>query len=136
MRRPASLSTDTEKAGTTLLASAPPGDDPSDVTAHQPMSDGPNRRDETQAPESTTPALMTDTTTSRADAGPLDRPTMSVMEAADLLGISREAGYDGVRRGDIPSIRIGRAIRIPSAKLAAMLGIAVDGQAGSAADER
>jgi excisionase family DNA binding protein len=61
--------------------------------------------------------------TTQNHTNPLDRPTMSVMEAAGLLGVSREAAYDGVRRGDIPSIRVGRAIRVPTAKLAAMLGI-------------
>lgn len=68
---------------------------------------------------------MSDNETSQADVSPLDSPTMSVLEAAKLLGISREAAYDGVHRGDIPSIRVGRSIRIPSAKLAAMLGVCI-----------
>ncbi|WP_410007859.1 helix-turn-helix domain-containing protein [Planotetraspora sp. A-T 1434] len=50
-------------------------------------------------------------------------PTTSVRQAARLLGITREAGYDAVHRGDLPSIRIGRKILIPTAKLAAMLGL-------------
>ncbi|WP_043615256.1 helix-turn-helix domain-containing protein [Nonomuraea candida] len=52
-----------------------------------------------------------------------DRPTMSVAEAAAVLGLHRDAAYDAVRRGDLPSIRIGRKILIPTAKLASMLGL-------------
>ncbi|WP_217369075.1 helix-turn-helix domain-containing protein [Nonomuraea antri] len=51
------------------------------------------------------------------------RPTMTVAEAAALLGLHRDAAYEAVRRGDLPSIRIGRKILIPTAKLAAMLGL-------------
>ncbi|NRQ30680.1 helix-turn-helix domain-containing protein [Nonomuraea sp. NN258] len=48
---------------------------------------------------------------------------MTVAEAAALLGLHRDAAYEAVRRGDLPSIRIGRKILIPTAKLAAMLGL-------------
>ncbi|TMR90048.1 helix-turn-helix domain-containing protein [Nonomuraea basaltis] len=48
---------------------------------------------------------------------------MSVSEAAALLDLHRDAAYDAVRRGDLPSIRIGRKILIPTAKLASMLGL-------------
>ncbi|WP_228010474.1 helix-turn-helix domain-containing protein [Nonomuraea phyllanthi] len=51
------------------------------------------------------------------------RPTMTVAEAAALLGLHRDAAYDAVRRGDLPSLRIGRKILIPTAKLAGMLGL-------------
>ncbi|MEV7011926.1 helix-turn-helix domain-containing protein [Streptosporangium sp. NPDC051022] len=53
-----------------------------------------------------------------------DRATMTVTEAAEVLGVHRDAAYDAVHRGDIPSFRVGRAIRIPTAKLAALLGLA------------
>ncbi|GIH51642.1 DNA binding domain-containing protein, excisionase family [Microbispora rosea] len=66
---------------------------------------------------------------------PTDRHTLTVPETARLLGISDDATYDAVHRGDIPSFRIGRKILIPTAKLAAMLGIAVGGQTGAAGDE-
>ncbi|MEV4182230.1 helix-turn-helix domain-containing protein [Streptosporangium canum] len=34
-----------------------------------------------------------------------------------------DAAYDAIRRGELPAIRVGRAIRIPTAKLADLLGL-------------
>ncbi len=48
--------------------------------------------------------------------------TMAVPEAAVLLGVSRSAAYRAVARGEIPTIRIGRRLLVPSAKLYARLG--------------
>jgi excisionase family DNA binding protein len=39
--------------------------------------------------------------------------TVSVPEAGRLLGIGRNAAYEAARRGDIPTIRIGRLLRVP-----------------------
>jgi excisionase family DNA binding protein len=47
--------------------------------------------------------------------------TISVDEAAAALGINRGTAYQGVRDGDIPSIRVGRRIRVPVAALSRML---------------
>ncbi|MDA8297582.1 MAG: helix-turn-helix domain-containing protein [Actinomycetota bacterium] len=44
---------------------------------------------------------------------PPQRLTMTVEEAAVVLGISRATAYDAVSRGEIPCIRIGRRILIP-----------------------
>ena len=52
-----------------------------------------------------------------------ERPTTRVEDAARALGISRSAAYEGVRRGEIPSIRIGHRIVIPTAALRRMLGL-------------
>jgi excisionase family DNA binding protein len=41
------------------------------------------------------------------------RLTLTVEEAAALLGISRNSAYEAVRRGEIPSVRIGGRIVIP-----------------------
>jgi excisionase family DNA binding protein len=49
------------------------------------------------------------------------RPTLTVEETAKLLGISRGLAFQAVRRGDIPSIRIGRRILVPFARLRALL---------------
>jgi excisionase family DNA binding protein len=103
-----------------LLASPPPGDDLLDMTALQPTPARPDQYEATLAPGAGTTGHVMDT---RTHIGPLTWPTMSVKETARLLGISPEAGYDAVRRGDLPSLRIGRKILIPTAKLAAMLGI-------------
>jgi excisionase family DNA binding protein len=47
--------------------------------------------------------------------------TLSVPEAAKLLGISRGLAYEAVRRGDIPSVKIGRKILVPRQRLERML---------------
>jgi excisionase family DNA binding protein len=48
--------------------------------------------------------------------------TMSVDEAARLLGIGRGLAYEAVRNGEIPSIRLGRRVLIPRARLLELLG--------------
>jgi excisionase family DNA binding protein len=49
------------------------------------------------------------------------RPTLTVQETADLLGISRWLVQQAVRRGDLPVLRIGRRILIPRARLQSLL---------------
>jgi excisionase family DNA binding protein len=41
-------------------------------------------------------------------------PTMSVPEAAEFLRVGKSAVYEAVRTGNVPSLRIGRRIRVPS----------------------
>ncbi len=50
-----------------------------------------------------------------------DRLTLTVEEAAATLGISRAFAYEAVRRGEIPSIRIGRRVLVPKAALNRLL---------------
>ena len=40
----------------------------------------------------------------------IPRRTLTVEEAAHIIGISRGAAYEACQRGDLPSIRIGRRI--------------------------
>lgn len=47
--------------------------------------------------------------------------TMTVSEAAALLGISRSSAYECVRLGSIPSIRLGRRIVVPRHALQQLL---------------
>lgn len=47
--------------------------------------------------------------------------TYTVDEVAVLLGIGRNGAYEGVRSGQIPSIRIGKRILVPKAALERML---------------
>ena len=47
---------------------------------------------------------------------------VTVNETAKMLGISRNSAYEGVRRGEIPSIRIGKRLLIPRLALEEMLG--------------
>ena len=49
------------------------------------------------------------------------RLTLTVEEAAEILGISRAFAYEAVRRGEVPSIRIGRRILVPRAALNRLL---------------
>lgn len=49
------------------------------------------------------------------------RLTLTVEEAAEILGLSRAFAYEAVRRGEIPSIRIGRRILVPRAALERLL---------------
>ncbi len=50
-----------------------------------------------------------------------NRLTLTVEEAARLLGISRALGYELVARGELPSIRLGRRIVVPRRALEALL---------------
>ena len=48
--------------------------------------------------------------------------TINVEEAAKVLGISRGAAYEAARSGELPTIRFGRRLLVPTARLADMLG--------------
>lgn len=48
-------------------------------------------------------------------------PTLSVPQAARYLGISEWLAYEAVRRGEIPSRRIGGRILVPRTLLVAWL---------------
>jgi len=47
--------------------------------------------------------------------------TLSVTEAAALLGIGRDLAYRAAARGEIPTVRIGRRLLIPRHQLTRML---------------
>ena len=46
---------------------------------------------------------------------------ITVEEASEILRISRNGAYEAVKRGEIPSIRIGRRVLIPRVALEKML---------------
>jgi len=46
---------------------------------------------------------------------------MSVTQTAAVLGISRSSAYECVRRGVIPSLRLGRRIVVPTTAIEALL---------------
>jgi excisionase family DNA binding protein len=52
---------------------------------------------------------------------PSARPTMTIDATADLLGISRSSAYGAAKAGDIPTIRVGRRLLVPTAALRRML---------------
>lgn len=51
----------------------------------------------------------------------MQKLTLTVEEVAVVLGVSRSTAYEGVRTGQIPSIRIGRRVLVPWPSLEAML---------------
>lgn len=61
--------------------------------------------------------------------------TMTVEEAAKCLGISRAFAYESVRKGDIPSLRIGRRILVPIQALRQLVDSAGTIEPGDPTDE-
>ena len=53
--------------------------------------------------------------------GEADRLTLSVEEAAHLLGISRGLAYELARSGQLPVVRLGRRLLVPKVSLELML---------------
>lgn len=51
-----------------------------------------------------------------------ETPTVTVEEAGRLLGVSRGSAYEAAASGELPTIRIGRRLLVPVARLRAMLG--------------
>lgn len=52
---------------------------------------------------------------------PEERPTLTVAETGRLLGLSKVSTYEAVHRGEIPVIRIGRRMLVPTAALRRLL---------------
>jgi len=48
--------------------------------------------------------------------------TLTVREAAKLLGISRNTAYEAIARGEIPSVRLGKRLIVPRHQLMQLLG--------------
>lgn len=52
--------------------------------------------------------------------------TMSIAEAARLLGISRHSAYSAAKRGELPVLRMGSRLLVPRAALMRLLEMAGD----------
>ena len=52
----------------------------------------------------------------------LDKPSCSVAEFAKLVGLSRNAAYEAIERGEVRAIRFGKRIVVPTLQLRRMLG--------------
>lgn len=63
-----------------------------------------------------------------------ERRTMTIPEAATLLGISRNSAYVAARKGELPVVRIGKRFLVPRSALERLLGEKLDTeqQAGAA----
>jgi excisionase family DNA binding protein len=53
-------------------------------------------------------------------------PTLSVEEAGELLGISRRSAYRAASTGELPVLRLGRRLLVPTARLLELLGMSPD----------
>lgn len=73
---------------------------------------------------------------SQGDPGPqvrlMNSLTISVDDAAAIFGIGRNAAYEAVKQGSIPSLRIGGRIMVPTARVREMLGLDAQTFAGPA----
>jgi excisionase family DNA binding protein len=49
-------------------------------------------------------------------------PTISIEQAAALLGVSRSAAYRAAKAGQLVTFRVGRRVLVPTAPLLRMLG--------------
>ena len=57
---------------------------------------------------------------------PLEKPTMSVVEAGALLGLGRASAYEAARSGRIPTIDLGgRRRRVPTAAMYELLHLTI-----------
>jgi excisionase family DNA binding protein len=56
-----------------------------------------------------------------ASLDPIDQPTLTVEEVAAILGTGRTATYDAIRRGELPSIKVGRKLVVPTAAVRRLL---------------
>ena len=53
---------------------------------------------------------------------PQERPTLTIYpETAQILGLSKSSVYAAAERGEIPTIRVGRRLLVPTAALRRML---------------
>jgi excisionase family DNA binding protein len=57
----------------------------------------------------------------KLEPAPLERRVVTLTEAAVILRISRGSAYEAARRREIPTIRIGRRLLVPTAALERML---------------
>lgn len=53
----------------------------------------------------------------------LDTPLITVGEYARIYGLSLAAAYDAVQREEVPSVRVGRAIRVLTKPIRSQLGL-------------
>lgn len=62
---------------------------------------------------------------------PNERPAITADQFIEITGIARGSVYRGIKRGEIPSVRIGRRLLIPTAAVRKMFML--DKEPGAAA---
>ncbi len=50
-------------------------------------------------------------------------PTLTMEKAAEILGISRRSAYRAASTGELPVLRLGRRLLVPTARLLELLGM-------------
>jgi excisionase family DNA binding protein len=71
----------------------------------------------------TRPEVTSRKTTVRGPKKPVsDRLVYTIGEAARLLGLGRNAAYQAAARGELPTIKLGRLLRVPKAALHRLVG--------------
>jgi excisionase family DNA binding protein len=65
------------------------------------------------------------------DSSQTSPTVLTVEEAGRLLRISRQSAYQAARSGELPTIRIGRRLLVPRAKLAELLGEPLNGNSSA-----
>ena len=60
---------------------------------------------------------------------PTDRLLLRIPDATDRLGLSRSTLYELIAAGELPVVRIGRAVRVPAAALVAWVEHRIPGSA-------
>jgi excisionase family DNA binding protein len=58
-----------------------------------------------------------------SEPDPPDKPTFTVEEVGQILGVSRAAAYRAAQRGEIPTLRVGRRLLVPRTALLSMLTV-------------
>ena len=56
----------------------------------------------------------------------IERKTVTVEEAATILGVGRNKAYEAARSGEIPTIRIGKRLLVPQVALEQLLAVGVE----------
>lgn len=62
-------------------------------------------------------------TNKRALPDPATEPTISIERAASILGIGLRSAYTAAERDEIPHVKVGRSIRVLSAKFLKAYGL-------------
>ncbi|WP_406238523.1 helix-turn-helix domain-containing protein [Nocardia sp. NBC_01009] len=60
----------------------------------------------------------------------LNEPTVSVPDTARLLGVGKSTVYTAVKSGEVPAIRVGSRVRIPSRWVRKVLQLRADPSSG------
>lgn len=71
--------------------------------------------------------------TTRTLPDPRVQPTLTIPEAGHIAyGIARGAAYAAAQRGDLPTVRIGKRLLVPTAALYERLGLPLPGSVPAA----